>query len=226
MEALLRWNRPGHGIVPPATFIGIAEETRMIVPIGEWVLRTACRQIHAWQRKIDRGMVVSVNLSARQFQQPNLVERIRAILDECGLAPSALQLEITESSAMQNAENTIYTLRELKAHGIHLAMDDFGTGYSSLNYLKRFPIDTLKLDRMFVNEVSTDPVDAAIVSSVIAMAHALSLKVVAEGVETEAQLEFLTRQQCDVLQGYLFGAPRTADEMLSMLLGGVSVRAS
>ncbi|HVR38684.1 MAG TPA: EAL domain-containing protein, partial [Thermoanaerobaculia bacterium] len=218
VEALIRWEHPELGLLYPASFISVAELSGLILPIEQWVLRTACRQIRYWQRKIVHDMTISVNLSARQFQQPDLAEQIRVVVEDCGIQPSTLQVEITESNAMQNADNTIHILRDLKSAGIRIAMDDFGTGYSSLNYLKRFPIDTLKLDRMFVNDVATDPIDAAIVSSVIDMAHSLSLKVVAEGVETDAQVDFLTRQQCDVLQGYLFGTPRTAEEMELMLL--------
>jgi EAL domain-containing protein (putative c-di-GMP-specific phosphodiesterase class I) len=185
----------------------------LIVPIGEWILRTACKQLKTWKRKIDDEFIVAVNLSARQFQQPDLVEMIRSAIHDTGIEASSLEVEITESNAMQNAENTMYTLRELKALGVRISMDDFGTGYSSLNYLKRFPIDTLKLDQMFVKDVVTDPTDAAIVSAVIQMAHSLNLKVVAEGVERQDQLEFLRRQHCDIIQGYLFSKPVPADQL-------------
>jgi len=154
-----------------------------------------------------------VNLSARQFQQPDLTNQVRRALDDSGLDPAYLELEITESNAMQNADNTIYTLRELKNLGVRIAMDDFGTGYSSLNYLKRFPIDTLKLDQSFVREVVTDPTDAAIVSAVISMSHSLKLTVVAEGVETEEQFEFLRKEGCDKIQGFLYSAPLAAEEL-------------
>jgi diguanylate cyclase (GGDEF)-like protein len=207
LEALIRWNHPEQGLLSPFHFISVAEVSGLIVPIGEWVLRSACAQIRVWQKKFDRNLIVAVNLSARQFQQPDLVEQIREAIQETGVEPGCLELEITESNAMQNAENTIYTLRELKALGVRIAMDDFGTGYSSLNYLKRFPIDTLKLDQTFVREVANDASDAAIVSSVISMAHNLNLKVVAEGVERQEQLDFLTRQNCDVVQGYYFSKP-------------------
>src|SRR5436190_17354271 len=188
VEALIRWQHPEMGLVSPAHFISIAETSGLIIPIGDWVLRTACRQTKLWQKRIDDELTVAVNLSARQFQQPNLTEEIAEVLEETGLDAEYLELEITESNAMQNADNTIYVLRELKALGVRIAMDDFGTGYSSLNYLKRFPIDILKLDRSFVRDVTTDSSDAAIVSAVIAMAHSLKLHVVAEGVETEEQL--------------------------------------
>jgi EAL domain-containing protein (putative c-di-GMP-specific phosphodiesterase class I) len=217
VEALIRWQHPEEGLLSPARFISVAEVSGLIVPIGEWVLYTACRQIKIWQKKIGHDLTVAVNLSARQFQQPDLVSQIRNAVLESGIEPSSLEVEITESNAMQNAENTMYTLRELKALGIRISMDDFGTGYSSLNYLKRFPIDTLKLDQIFVRDVTTDATDAAIVSAVISMAHSLNLKVVAEGVETEEQLDFLRRQHCDVIQGYLFSPPMPAEQLEAYL---------
>ncbi|HYM62314.1 MAG TPA: EAL domain-containing protein [Thermoanaerobaculia bacterium] len=218
VEALLRWRHPQLGLLSPAHFISVAELSGLIVPIGGWVMRTAAKQARIWQKRIDPAFSVAVNLSARQFQQPDLVEQISRVLDEVGVRPSTFELEITESNAMQNAENTIFTLRELKALGVRISMDDFGTGYSSLNYLKRFPIDTLKLDQSFVNDIHADPSDAAIASAVIAMAHSLNLIVVAEGVETEEQLDFLSRQRCDRIQGFLFSAPMSADELEPYLL--------
>ncbi|HSP13783.1 MAG TPA: EAL domain-containing protein [Thermoanaerobaculia bacterium] len=218
VEALIRWNHPELGLLSPAIFIGVAESSGLIVPIGEWILRTACRQIKVWQRKIDHDIIVAVNLSARQFQQPDLVDMIRSAIDEAGIKPSSLEVEITESNAMQNAENTMYILRELKTLGVRISMDDFGTGYSSLNYLKRFPIDTLKLDKSFVKDVNTDPSDAAIVSAVIQMAHSLNIKVVAEGVEREEQLNFLVRQSCDTIQGYFFSKPLPIDQLEAFVL--------
>ena len=209
-EALLRWRHPELGLLLPAHFISTAETSGLILSLGDWVLETACIQARAWQRR-NPNIFVSVNLSARQFQQSDLVEQIRRILDGTGLRPSALQLEITESNAMQNAENTIRTLRELKALGVRIAMDDFGTGYSSLSYLKRFPIDVLKLDSTFINDITTDASSAAIVSASIAMAHSLGLNVVAEGVETETQMAMLSKESCDVLQGFLFSGPLTAE---------------
>jgi predicted signal transduction protein with EAL and GGDEF domain len=213
LEALVRWNHPELGLLAPAHFISVAELSGLIVPIGEWVLRTACRQVKAWHKRLDYDLTVSINLSARQFQQPDLVDTVSRAIRETGIDPSCIELEITESNAMQNAENTIYTLRELKTSGVRISMDDFGTGYSSLNYLKRFPIDTLKLDQSFVRDVTTDPSDAAIVSAVIAMAHSLDLHVIAEGVETEEQLAFLQKQGCDKIQGYLFSVPLPAEEL-------------
>ncbi|HYI10478.1 MAG TPA: EAL domain-containing protein [Thermoanaerobaculia bacterium] len=207
MEALLRWNRPGHGLVQPATFIGIAEETRMIVPIGEWVLRQACRQAKEWQKEIYPGLRIAVNLSPRQFQQTDLREVVAAALAESGLAPELLELEITESTAMLNTERTIATLAELRELGVRIAVDDFGTGHSSLNYLRRFPIDRVKIDREFVQEIESSRSNRAIVSAIVAMAHGLSLAVTAEGVETDAQVQFLGEQGCEEVQGYLFGRP-------------------
>jgi diguanylate cyclase (GGDEF)-like protein len=213
VEALIRWNHPEMGLLYPAHFITVAELSGLIVPIGNWVLRTACRQVRQWQKRFDYEISVSVNLSARQFQQPDLLAQVARVLEETGLPPQSLELEITESSAMQNAENTIYTLREFKALGVRIAMDDFGTGYSSLNYLKRFPIDTLKLDKSFVNDITTDPSDAAIATAVISLAHSLNLDVVAEGVETEAQLAILTKEKCDRIQGYYFSKPRSVFDL-------------
>lgn len=218
VEALIRWRHPELGLLAPAHFISLAETSGLIVPIGEWIVRTACKQIKVWQRKFDHDITVAVNLSARQFQQPDLIEMIRSALDETGLDPSSLEIEITESNAMQNAENTTYILRELKNLGVLISMDDFGTGYSSLNYLKRFPIDILKLDQMFVKDAATDPNDAAIVSAVIRLAHELRLKVVAEGVEQENQLDFLARQGCDIIQGFYFSAPLPIEQLESYML--------
>ena len=218
VEALLRWNHPELGLLAPGHFISVAEMSGLIIPIGDWVLRTACKQTKLWQKRIDPELTVAVNLSARQFQQPNLTEIISEALEETGLDAKSLELEITESNAMQNAENTIYTLRELKSLGVRIAMDDFGTGYSSLNYLKKFPIDTLKLDQSFVREITTDSSDAAIATAVIAMAHSLNLKVIGEGVETEEQFEFLQRQKCDYIQGYLFSRPLAVENLETYLI--------
>jgi diguanylate cyclase (GGDEF)-like protein len=218
VEALVRWRHPELGLLLPAHFISTAELSGLIIPIGDWVLRTACRQVHAWNERLGLELTVAVNLSARQFSQPDLVMQVRNALQETGLEPGLLELEITESNAMQNAENSIRTLRELKAAGVRISMDDFGTGYSSLNYLKRFPIDTLKLDQSFVRDSTTDPSDAAIISAVIVMAHSLDLKVVAEGVETKEQLEFLRHRDCDTIQGFYFSAPLAAEELEPYLM--------
>jgi diguanylate cyclase (GGDEF)-like protein/PAS domain S-box-containing protein len=207
MEALLRWNRPGHGIVPPARFIDIAEETRMIVPIGEWVLQEACRRAKVWQKSGRTSMRVAVNLSPRQFQQSDLRAVVSRALQDSGLAPDSLELEITESTAMLNTDRTMRTLSDLRELGVHLALDDFGTGHSSLNYLRRFPIDRVKIDREFVAEIEESASDRAIVSAIVAMAHGLDLAVTAEGVETEGQVTFLRDQGCEEVQGFLFGKP-------------------
>jgi diguanylate cyclase (GGDEF)-like protein/PAS domain S-box-containing protein len=202
MEALLRWNHPTLGIVPPSTFISIAEETRMIVPIGEWVLRQACKHARSWP-----GRRVAVNLSPRQFQQSDLREVVARALDESGLDPRLLELEITETTAMRNTDRTITTVTELRELGVRIAIDDFGTGHSSLSYLRRFPIDRVKIDREFIAEIETSRSNRAIVSAIVAMAHGLDLSVTAEGVETEAQVAFLAEQSCEEVQGFLFGRP-------------------
>ncbi|HUP60232.1 MAG TPA: EAL domain-containing protein [Thermoanaerobaculia bacterium] len=210
MEALLRWNRPGHGLVPPATFIGVAEETRMIVPIGEWVLRKACVQAKAWQRGAHPLRRIAVNLSPRQFLHADLGRVVAAALEESGLEPRFLELEITESTAMTNTERSIATLAGLREMGVRIALDDFGTGHSSLSYLRRFPIDRVKIDQEFVQAIETSRSNRAIVSGIISMAHGLDLAVTAEGVETEPQLSFLEEEQCEEVQGFLFGAATPA----------------
>ncbi len=215
-EALIRWQR-GTDMISPLDFIPLAEETGLIVPIGEWVLRSACTQAKAWQEAGLPAIKVSVNLSARQFRQQDLVQTIRLLLQETGLAASWLTLEITESAIMHNAQAAQETLMELDAMGVGLAVDDFGTGYSSLGYLKRFPIDSLKIDKSFVQDITTEPDDAAIALAIIGLAHSLGIKVVAEGVETQAQLGFLQARGCDVMQGYYFSKPIAADDMARLL---------
>lgn len=223
MEALVRWEHPEMGLVTPDKFIPLAEDSGLIIPIGEWVLRTACQQNKIWQEMGFGPLRMAVNLSGRQFKQQRLVESIAAILTETGLEPSLLELEITESTIMHNAQKTIVTLRRLREMGISLAIDDFGTGYSSLSYLKYFPIDRLKIDRSFVLDVTTDPDDAAIAEAIISMAHSLNLKVTAEGVEQHEQLHFLTQRNCDEMQGYLVSRPISADDFTRLLQQGVSL---
>jgi diguanylate cyclase (GGDEF)-like protein/PAS domain S-box-containing protein len=207
-EALVRWNHPENGLMQPDDFIPVAEETQLIVPLGAWVLRTACGQMKAWHDAGHAWLRIAVNLSPRQFQDRDLVTTVDRVLAETGFPPHLLELEITESTAMQNAELSLSILTRLKDMGIRISIDDFGTGYSSLSYLKRFPIDTVKIDQDFVRDLTAD--DAAIITAVISMARALNLRVIAEGVETEEQLAFLRREQCAEIQGFLCSAPLTA----------------
>jgi diguanylate cyclase (GGDEF)-like protein/PAS domain S-box-containing protein len=217
MEALLRWNHPELGMVPPGAFIPIAEETGLIVPIGDWVLRTAIRQNKAWQDAGYPPMTVAVNLSPRQFMRQGLVELVEKELRETGLNPGDLELEITESLTMHDVEYTIMILEELSKLGVQISIDDFGTGYSSLNYLKHFPISTLKIDQSFVREITIDPYNAAIVTTVIYLAQNLKLKVIAEGVETEEQFAYLREHKCDEMQGFLFSRPVPAEQFEELL---------
>jgi diguanylate cyclase len=218
-EVLLRWAHPERGLVGPMEFIPVAEETGLIVPLGEWVLRAACAQSRAWQNTGLRVPRVTVNVSGKQFNAPNIVETVVSAFKSSGLDPRYIGLELTESSLMGHADRNIRTLHELKEQGLTLSIDDFGTGYSSLSYLKRFPLDELKIDRSFVSHVDSDPDDAAIVIAIIAMAHCLGLSVVAEGVETPGQQAFLKAKSCDELQGFLFSKPMPA-EMFGKLLAG------
>jgi diguanylate cyclase (GGDEF)-like protein len=211
-EALVRWRHPELGMVSPAEFIPLTEETGLIVPIGEWILESACRHLVAWQEAGCPPLRMAVNISGRQFQQPDFVRMVEAILRRTGADADLLELEITESTAMENAEETIRTLTTLKAMGIHLAIDDFGTGHSSLSYLRRFPIDCLKIDRSFVREAAYNPNDAAIAAAIIALARGMSLSVVAEGIETREQMDFLLTQGCDIGQGFLFSRPVPSGE--------------
>jgi diguanylate cyclase (GGDEF)-like protein/PAS domain S-box-containing protein len=219
-EALIRWHHPEKGLVSPTRFIPMAEEIGLIVPIGDWVLHTACAQNKAWQDAGLQHICVSVNLSARQFRDERLVESVAAALDNMGLDACHLELELTESIVMSGAETFISKLRELESMGVQLSIDDFGTGYSSLSYLKRFPLHHLKIDQSFVRDLATDDDDAAITSSVISLGHSLKLKVIAEGVETQEQVEFLRRHHCDEMQGYYFSKPLPAAEFATLLRAG------
>jgi diguanylate cyclase (GGDEF)-like protein/PAS domain S-box-containing protein len=217
LEALLRWQHPELGLVPPDQFIRIAENSGLIVPIGEWVLRTACSQARKWQDEGLPAVPVAVNVSAVQFRQEGFRKMIDRVLRETGLAPQYLELELTESLLLSNADMTLSVLRGLKAMGLKLAIDDFGTGYSSFSYLKHFPVSKLKIDRSFVRDVAVNPDDAAITTAIISMAKSLSLKVIAEGVEDEAQLIFLRAHQCDEIQGYYFSKPLAPEEAADRL---------
>jgi diguanylate cyclase (GGDEF)-like protein len=217
-EALIRWQHPKSGLLPPMQFIPLAEETGLILPLGEWALRESCKQLVIWHEAGLTDLRVSVNVSPRQFQQQNFVETVAQILSETKINPLALQLEITETSLMQDASAVVKRLTELKQMGLMIAIDDFGVGYSSLGYLKRLPIDMLKIDRSFVNEATTDPDDAALVMTIITLAHNLNLSVMAEGVETEDQLRFLRLLRCDEGQGYLFGKAAPPELFLSKVI--------
>ncbi|HEX9172877.1 MAG TPA: EAL domain-containing protein, partial [Telluria sp.] len=220
MEALVRWNHPELGMVPPGRFVGVAEETGLIVQIGAWVMRAACAQNKAWQEAGLGQLRVAVNLSARQFGAAGLIDGIEGVLRETGLDPSFLEIELTESLFMSDVTPAVDLLHRMKSLGVKLSIDDFGTGYSSLSYLSRFPIDVLKIDRSFVAELTRDSNDAAIVTSIIALAHNLKLAVIAEGVETAEQLDYLRRHGCDEMQGYYFSRPLPAAEFEQMLRAG------
>jgi EAL domain-containing protein (putative c-di-GMP-specific phosphodiesterase class I)/CheY-like chemotaxis protein len=217
MEALVRWQHPLRGLVSPMEFIPLAEETGLILPIGEWVLRTACAQNQTWQAAGLPAVAVAVNMSARQFEAQDMVALTKQVLRETGLDPNYLELELTESAAMGDADAFIGVTEGLKRLGITLSIDDFGTGYSSLGYLKRFALDRLKIDQSFVRDIVQEPDSAAIAVAVIALAHGLGLSVIAEGVETEAQLNFLRIRGCDEMQGYYFSKPLPAAEFEPLL---------
>ena len=219
-EALLRWQHPGRGLVYPLEFIPLLEDTGLIVPVGEWVLQSACAQVKAWRDAGLPALPVAVNLSARQFQQKDLESSVRRILREVGVDPSLIQFELTESLLMRDPEGAARTLLSLKELGVRLSVDDFGTGYSSLAYLKRFPLNELKIDRVFVRDIATNPDDAAITLAIISLAHSLGLEVVAEGVETEAQLNLLRLHGCDEMQGFYFARPQTATDCTATLIEG------
>jgi len=222
VEALIRWQQPDRGLVPPAQFVPVAEDCGLIIPIGRWVMREACRQARAWQVAGLPPMPIAVNVSAVEFRDKGFVEGVRKILSETGLPAQYLELELTEGVLMKDAESAASVLLELKAMGIHLAVDDFGTGYSSLSYLRKFPIDALKIDQSFIHQNSTTPDDSTIVSAVIAMGRSLKLRVVAEGVETLEQLMFLRALQCDEAQGFYFGRPVPAAQFAESLRKGAA----
>jgi diguanylate cyclase (GGDEF)-like protein/PAS domain S-box-containing protein len=217
-EGLVRWNLPERGLVYPSDFIPLAEESNLIQQLGNWVLNRACEDYRAWQRSLVAPTKVSLNLSLKQLQQQRFLEELKSTLRAHSISPTSLELEITETTLMDDAERTIKLLNALYGMGLHLTIDDFGTGYSSLSALQQFPITTLKIDQSFVRDVAIDKDDASIVTAIIQMGHSLNLEVVAEGVESEAQLEFLRRQGCDYVQGNLFGDPMTADVVLGLLL--------
>lgn len=215
VEALVRWSRPGTGIVPPLEFIPVAEESGLILPIGTWVLETACKQAVAWIAEHNLPLRMAVNVAAKQIHHKDFVEQVRRVLDETGLPPDLLELEITESSIVENIEETVSKLHQIKALGVTVAVDDFGTGYSSLSYLKELPIDRLKIDRSFITDIPVNANDCAIARTIIAMARNLGLAVIAEGVESQEQVDFLRAEKCDEIQGYLLSPPIPADKLIS-----------
>jgi diguanylate cyclase (GGDEF)-like protein len=220
-EALIRWTHPIRGPVSPAQFIPVAEDCGLILPIGQWVLREACKQARAW---VDAGLPLgsmAVNISAMEFRDDSFLESVFAILSETGLDPRSLELELTESVLMKRAESAASVLKSLRARGVQLAVDDFGTGYSSLSYLRKFPIDALKIDQSFVRQITTAPDETTIVTAVISMGRSLKLRVVAEGVETQEELAFLQAHQCDEAQGYFFSRPVVAQQFAKLLETGI-----
>ncbi|MDP2248227.1 MAG: EAL domain-containing protein, partial [Nitrosomonadales bacterium] len=218
-EVLLRWNSPDHGLLSPTQFIAIAEESGLIIAIGHWVLFNACMQLKTWEDiEHAHDFQLAVNVSARQFRHPRFVEEIKHILEQTGARPDLLKLELTESVVLDNIEDAIQKMEELRKVGVRFSMDDFGTGYSSLAYLKQLPLTQVKIDQSFVRDIATDPNDAAIVQTIIAMSSTLGLNVIAEGVETEAQFEMLWQYGCLQFQGYLFGKPMMLDELEKILI--------
>jgi diguanylate cyclase (GGDEF)-like protein len=218
MEALIRWNHPELGLVSPEQFIPIAEENGLIINIGEWVIKTACEQNVAWQKQGLPPIIIAVNISPRQFQDRHLVTNISTILEETKLDPSYLEIEITESAALEDMNFTVAVLQALKTMGVHISMDDFGTGYSSLWSLKKLPLNKLKIDQSFVKDMMNNPPDIAIITAVINMGHGLNLQVIAEGIETIEQLKFLKSINCDAIQGYYFSKPLPPEEATKLLL--------
>jgi EAL domain-containing protein (putative c-di-GMP-specific phosphodiesterase class I) len=219
LEALVRWNHPQRGLIMPAQFIPLAEETRLIAQVGRWVLKEACRQMRSWQKRLATAfpISVSVNLSGKQLAQPDLIEQVEQVLKETGLDPEWLKLEITESVVMENAKATVAMLGRLRALGLELHIDDFGTGYSSLSYLHRFPVDRLKIDRSFVSNMSMEDKNSEIVRTIIQLARNLGMGVVAEGVQTAEQLAHLKALGCEHGQGYFFSRPLAADQVDSLI---------
>jgi len=217
MEALIRWQHPDLGLLPPVEFIGHAEDSGLIIPIGAWVLRIACAHNQTLQSRVATPLTVSVNLSARQFEDKHLLREIERALSESSLKPNCLELEITETMVMRDTQSSKKILDGIKSMGIRLAIDDFGTGYSSLASIKRFPFDCIKIDRSFIKDIPQDPDDVAITQAIIAMAHSLRLKVIAEGVETQEQLDFLGEHGCHEFQGYFFRKPQPAEDFSKLL---------
>ena len=220
-EALIRWLHPERGLVSPAQFIPLAEETGLILPIGQWVLETACTQLKAWEQEVlTRDLVLAVNVSAKQFHQADFVAQVQAVVQRLGINPMRLKLELTEGMLLENIEETIATMNALNKVGVQFSLDDFGTGYSSLQYLKRLPLDQLKIDQSFVRDIGTDSNDRAIVSAIIAMTQSMKLSVIAEGVETKEQRQFLLDEGCTHYQGYLFGKPVPIEQFEALLKHG------
>lgn len=217
VEALVRWMHPTRGLISPDQFIPLAEKTGLIVPIGDWILDEACRQMRAWRNEGRPEWTMAVNLSALQFRHASLIATVRDTLARHGLEPCCLTLEVTESTAMRDADASLQILEQLHDMGVRISIDDFGTGYSSLLYLKRLPASELKIDRGFIRDLSRDTEDAAIVSAIVALGRTLNLNIVAEGVETATQQEFLTRLGCNSLQGFLLGRPMSAENLIASL---------
>src|SRR5471032_2573632 len=218
-EALLRWRLPGHGDIPPSQFIPLAEETSLILDIGEWVMNRVCSDYREWQKTVPEPGRIAINLSLRQLKQASFIARCRSVFHRHGVSPTCFELEVTETTLMTDPKRTIGLLNELYALGLHLAIDDFGTGYYSLSALQQFPIGTLKIDQSFVRDVAIDSNDAAIVRTIIDMGKSLDLEVIAEGVEVSEQLQFLRRHGCFFAQGRLFGDPMEAEALLAILAG-------
>jgi EAL domain-containing protein (putative c-di-GMP-specific phosphodiesterase class I) len=217
-EALIRWQHPRRGMVSPAEFIPLAEETGLILPLGLWVMKTACMQLADWAKQPETAhLVLAVNVSAHQFRQTGFVEEVLSTLEQSGAAPNKLKLELTESLLLDDVDDIIAKMTTLKNKGVGFSLDDFGTGYSSLSYLKRLPLDQLKIDQSFVRDVLSNPDDAAIARTIVALAHSLGMEVIAEGVETEAQYAFLFENGCYAYQGYLFSRPVTQDKFATLL---------